>query len=56
MTKNAQEPLRRLPTYQTFTPYPDRCDWSYERLAECRQVIAKAKDSSFLWPHETSLV
>jgi hypothetical protein len=52
MTKNVQEPLRRPPTYPKFVPYLDRCDWSYERLAECRQVITKVKDSSFLWPHE----
>lgn len=49
MTKNSHEPIPKL---NTFTPHPDRTDWSYERLADCRRVISQAKNSSFLWPHE----
>jgi hypothetical protein len=48
MTRRSQEPIPRIPMCVS-----DRCiDWSYERLASLRGVVASVRDSEFIWPHE----
>ena len=48
MTSRTHEPIPRVPQGPS-----DRCaGWSYERLAELRQMAARVRDSEFVWQHE----
>jgi hypothetical protein len=48
MTSRVHEPIPQLRQGPS-----DRCaDWSYERLAELRQMAVRVRDSEFVWQHE----
>jgi hypothetical protein len=41
------------PIPQIFQAPSGRCaDWSYDKLAELKQMAVNVRDSEFLWPHE----
>lgn len=48
MTSRSHEPIPRM----RQTASDRHLDWSYEKLADFRQAVAKVRDSDFLWQHE----